>query len=39
MIAEYLNAALEEGDDAYVVAAIGHIAKDSGMTRNRHEPT
>ena len=27
MIAEYLNAVLEEGDNSDVVTAIGHIAK------------
>jgi probable addiction module antidote protein len=33
MIAEYLNAVLEEGDDEDIVVAIGHIAKAIGMTR------
>jgi len=33
MIAEYLNAVLEEGDNSDVVAAIGHIAKSIGMTK------
>jgi len=33
MIAEYLNAVLEEGDNSDVIAAIGHIAKSIGMTR------
>ena len=37
MIAEYLNAVLEEGDDADVVAAIGHIAKAIGMTKIAEE--
>ena len=30
MIAEYLNAVLETGDDAEIVTAIGHIAKAIG---------
>ena len=33
MIAEYLNAVLEEGDDTEIVTAIGHIAKAIGMTK------
>lgn len=33
MIAEYLNAVLEEGNDEEVVTAIGHIAKAIGMTK------
>lgn len=33
MIAEYLNAALGEGDDNDIVSAIGHIAKAMGMTK------
>ncbi len=33
MIAEYLNAVLEEGNDTEVVTAIGHIAKAIGMTK------
>ncbi len=33
MIAEYLNAVLEEGNDADIITAIGHIAKAVGMTR------
>ncbi len=33
MIAEYLNAVLEEGNDTEVVAAIGNIAKAIGMTK------
>ena len=37
MIAEYLNAVLEEGDDADIVAAIGHIAKAIGMTKIAEE--
>lgn len=28
MIAEYLNTVLEEGDNADVINAIGHIAKE-----------
>lgn len=37
MIAEYLNAVLEEGNDTDVVAAIGHIAKAIGMTKIAEE--
>jgi len=33
MIAEYLNAVLEEGDNSDVITAIGHIAKAIGMTK------
>ena len=33
MIAEYLNAVLEDGDSRELVAAIGHIAKAIGMTK------
>ena len=33
MIAEYLNAILEEGDNSDVITAIGHIAKSIGMTK------
>ncbi len=33
MITEYLNAVLEERDDAKLVTAIGHIAKAIGMTK------
>lgn len=37
MIAAYLNAVLEEGDDAELVTAIGHIAKAIGMTKIAEE--
>lgn len=37
MIAEYLNAVLEEGNDAQIVAAIGNIAKAIGMTKIAEE--
>ena len=37
MIAEYLNAVLAEGNDADVIAAIGHIAKSIGMTKIAQE--
>ena len=37
MIVEYLNAVLEEGNDAEVIAAIGHIAKAVGMTKIAEE--
>ncbi|MBI9066017.1 MAG: putative addiction module antidote protein [Salinivirgaceae bacterium] len=33
MIAEYLNAVLEDGDNSDVIAAIGHVAKAIGMTK------
>jgi len=33
LIAEYLNTVLEEGDDADIITAIGHIAKAIGMTK------
>lgn len=37
MIAEYLNAVLEEGNDSEVVVAIGHVAKAIGMTKIAEE--
>jgi probable addiction module antidote protein len=37
MIAEYLNAVLEEGNDADIIIAIGHIAKAIGMTKIAEE--
>ena len=37
MIAEYLNEILEEGNDAEVITAIGHIAKAIGMTKIAEE--
>lgn len=37
MIAEYLNAALEEGDNDDIINAIGHIAKAIGMTKIAQE--
>jgi len=37
MIAEYLNAVLEEGDNADIINAIGHIAKAIGMTKISEE--
>ena len=37
IIAEYLNAVLEEGNDAEIVTAIGHIAKAIGMTKISEE--
>lgn len=33
MIAAYLNTALEDGNDADVINAIGHIAKAIGMSK------
>lgn len=37
MIAEYLNTVMEEGDNAEVINAIGHIAKAIGMTKIAEE--
>lgn len=37
MISEYLNTALEEGNDSDVINAIGHIAKAIGMTKIAEE--
>ena len=37
MIAEYLNAILEEGDNSDVITAIGYIAKSIGMTKIAEE--
>ena len=37
MIAEYLNAVLEEGDSQDVINAIGHIAKAIGMAKIAEE--
>ena len=37
MIAEYLNAVLEEGDNSDMITAIGHIAKAIGMTKIAEE--
>ncbi|MBE0424685.1 MAG: putative addiction module antidote protein [Lutibacter sp.] len=37
MIAEYLNAVLEEGDDNEIVTALGHVAKAIGMTKIAEE--
>ena len=37
MIAEYLNMVLEEGSNADVVTAIGHVAKAIGMTKISEE--
>lgn len=37
MIAEYLNAILEDGNDSEVVVAIGHIAKAIGMSKIAEE--
>src|SRR5690625_5227836 len=37
MIADYLNAVLEEGESADVIAAIGHIAKAIGTTKIAEE--
>ena len=37
MIAEYLNTALEEGDSADLIVALGHIAKAIGMSKIAEE--
>lgn len=37
MIAEYLNAVLEEGNDSEIIVAIGNIAKAIGMTKIAEE--
>ena len=37
MIAEYLNTVLEEGNNADVINAIGHVAKAIGMTKIAEE--
>ena len=37
MIAEYLNAVLEEGNDAEIISAIRNIAKAIGMTKIAEE--
>jgi len=35
--AEYLEAALEDGDPALIVSALGHIARSRGMTEVARE--
>lgn len=37
IIAEYLNAVLEEGNNDDVIEALGHIAKAIGMTKIAEE--
>jgi probable addiction module antidote protein len=37
MIAEYLNAVLEEGDNADLIVALGHVAKAIGMSKIAEE--
>ncbi len=37
MIAEYLNTVLEEGNEAEIITAIGHVAKAIGMTKIAEE--
>lgn len=37
IIAEYLNTVLEEGSNADIINAIGHIAKAIGMTKIAEE--
>lgn len=37
MIAEYLNAALEDGNEADIIAALRNVAKAIGMTKIAEE--
>ena len=37
MIAEYLNIVFEEGNNADIITAIGHVAKAIGMTKISEE--
>ena len=37
MIAEYLNAVLEDGNENEIITAIGNIAKVNGMTKIAEE--
>ena len=37
MIAEYLNTVMQDGDNADILNAIGHIAKAIGMTKISEE--
>lgn len=37
MIAEYLNTALEEGNDSDIIVALGTVAKAIGMTKIAEE--
>ncbi|WP_313581978.1 addiction module antidote protein [Chishuiella sp.] len=37
MIAEYLNAILEDGDENEIITALGNIAKAIGMTKIAEE--
>lgn len=37
MIAEYLNAVLEDGNESEIIVAIGNIAKAIGMTKIAEE--
>ena len=37
LITEYLNTVIEEGDNADLINAIGHIAKAIGMTKISEE--
>lgn len=37
MIAEYLNVAIEEGNETEIITAIGNIAKAIGMTKIAEE--
>lgn len=37
MIAEYLNTALEEGNESDIIVALGNVAKAIGMTKIAEE--
>ncbi len=37
MIAEYLNAVLEDGDSSDIISALGHVAKAQGMSKIAEE--
>ena len=37
MVAEYLNAVLEEGNEIEIITAIGNVAKAIGMTKIAEE--
>lgn len=37
IIAEYLNTALEEGNESDIIAALGNVAKAIGMTKIAEE--
>jgi len=37
MVAEYLNAVLEDGDSGDIITALGHVAKARGMSKIAEE--